>query len=267
MTEFVPLWRRAIAAEVCWIDHEGHPCALAATPVLDQGTPAVALPYSRACQIAGLRSATSVAFAVTDSRSLRGDRQGLVSVGIPEIIDDLDGDHFAVELLKQELVKYPPSRTLADSPLLCRENWWWLPRIIVRLTRRGQPESTAPRTNPERHALLVRPEGIRPRVSVVEVTGNDGADGAAVRLGNLALPDSAPGTALLFGHDYSMPDLERWESWSMLGTLDGDLLGVERRTGEPGALARPLRLLDRLRRQRALQRECVRGIREHENHR
>lgn len=67
--------------------------------------------------------------------------------------------------------------------------------------------------------------------------------------------DGAPTVAL--SHDHS-PDRERWECWSRRGELRGDLLTVSRRDGRPGLDAAPL--LERLRRQRALERGCRAGI-------
>ncbi|OQO89527.1 hypothetical protein B1813_21600 [Saccharomonospora piscinae] len=268
MTEFLPLWQRALTAEVCWVDTEGRPAAIAATPLLDRGVAAIALPYSRATEAAGLRTASRVAFAVTDSRSLRRERPGAVRVGTPEVVDDVEGDHFAVELLRQELVKYPPSRTLADSPLLCRENWWWLPRVIVRLGASGPARDLPARTNPERHALLVGSGSEGPRVDVVDVAVA-GPGARDLRVAPLDGRDSGPGDgrALVFGHDYTMPDLERWETWSASGTLTGRDLAVTHREGEPGGALAPLRLWQRVRRQKTLERECKHHIRVAENRR
>ncbi|EHR49984.1 hypothetical protein SacmaDRAFT_1714 [Saccharomonospora marina XMU15] len=259
MNALIPLWRRAITAEVCWLTAEGDPAAVAATPLLDRDVPCVALPYSRAGEVAGLRDAEQVAFAVTDSRSLRPGVPAMAVVGAVSVLDDTEGDHFVVELLKQELVKFPPTRTLADSPLLCRENWWWLPRLIIRLERVTRLLELPPRTNPARHGLLVRERDATLAPGVVEVL-----DGRHDRLplrdaGGKALRGDG-GPALVFGYDYSMPDLERWETWSRGGRLLGDELVVERRSGSPDADLSPLSLLGRVRRQREMSRECKRNI-------
>ncbi|PXY27555.1 hypothetical protein [Prauserella muralis] len=259
MNELVPLWRRAITAEVCWLDEAGEPAALAVTPLLAGSTPCVAVPYARAAEVASLRRASRVAFAVTDSRSLRPGRPGALWSGSVEVADDTSGDFFATELLRQELAKYPPSRTLADSPLLCRENWWWLPRIVVRLTGAAAGPELPARTNPARHALLVRERDAELAVDVVDVDDLTRRRVPLRRLdGGTVRGDGAPG--LLLGYDYSIPDLERWEPWSARGTVLGEELAVTARAGEPGAELAPLRLLQRIRRQRLLASRCKQGI-------
>ncbi|MCP2252155.1 hypothetical protein LY13_000894 [Prauserella aidingensis] len=321
-------WRRAVTAELCWTNPDGTPAAIAVTPVVRGAGSAVptlcaALPYARADEVAGLREADAAVFAVTDSRSLPGDagvpeaagtgfagsadgapvRTGVAASAAVRIVDDLDGELFTDELLDQELVKYPPSRALADSVLLRRENWWWLPRIVVELTGPAADAGSAgtmplpARTDPTRHALLVGPAACAPeqpdtpelrsspelrRVPelrsvpdlrrVPELRSVDvGADAAphpampsgvaTVReLTGEPLPP-APGGALVFGYDYTMPDLERWEAWSLTGTVDGERLAVDARTGAPGADLRTLGLLARTRRHRALAKACRAGVR------
>lgn len=267
MNELVPLWRRALTAEVCWLDSEGTPSAIAATPVLAGGIPYVALPYARASEVVSLHDGCRAAFSVTDSRSLRGGGRARAAVGTLVRSDDTDGDFFTVELLRQELVKYPPSRALADSPLLCRENWWWLPRILLRLSPGATVELPA-RTNAGRHALLARERDGELALDVVDtvhtVDAADGLDGGkhAVRL--RALPDAAlrgdGAPAVAFGYDYSMPDFERWESWSVRGRLLGDRLESAEWAGRPEPELGPLPLLQRIRRQRSLGRACRRGL-------
>ncbi|GAA1202471.1 hypothetical protein [Prauserella alba] len=317
-------WQRAVTAELCWTNPDGSTAAIAVTPVLRGPDPAsatvcAALPYARAGEVEGLRSAAAAVFAVTDSRSLPGDAaaetaagdasagvvlSGIAAAGTVRIIDDLHGELFTEELLDQELVKYPPSRALADSVLLRRENWWWLPRIVVELTGSAAGAGSAgtmplpARTDPTRHALLVGPAADSPeppdtpkllgspelrRVpelhSVPELRCVDvGADVddaphpavpsgvATVReLTDEPLPP-APGGALVFGYDYTMPDLERWEAWSLAGTVEGEQLAVDARTGSPGADLRTLGLLARTRRHRALAKACRAGVRAAERH-
>ncbi|SFB27666.1 hypothetical protein SAMN05216266_107185 [Amycolatopsis marina] len=260
MNEFDQLWRRALTGELSWLNASGEPAVLPVTPLTSgpDGGACVALPYSSAGEVAGLRSATEVAFSVTDSRSLQRARAGRAALGDVEIIDDTEGELFTVELLRQELVKYPPTRTLADSPLLCRENWWWLPRIIVRLERVRTELELPARTNPVTQAVLVRDDGTGLTLDTVTVEH----ERAPVRLSQLGgrplRGDGAPSVAC--GYDYSMPDLERWERWSLRGALRGDELTVTRRSGNPDADLAPLSLLPRIRRQRALSRDCRREL-------
>ncbi|WP_106179845.1 hypothetical protein [Prauserella shujinwangii] len=264
MNEQLPLWRRALTAELCWLDEAGQPHVVASTPLVAGSVPCVALPYARAPEVAGIGTGTPVAFAVTDSRSLRRGGPGHAWYGTVTRTEDTEGDFFAVELLRQELTKYPPSRTFADSPLLCRENWWWLPRIVLRLARRAHAVELPARTSPHRHALLARERSGELALDVVDLP--DGAQGtggpAALPLRSLAggalRGDGAQ--ALAFGYDYSMPDMERWEPWSLRGPLLGDRLEVTDRAGAPGAELGPLTLLQRIRRQRTLSRACRREL-------
>nr|WP_246382257.1 hypothetical protein [Prauserella isguenensis] len=305
---------------MCWTNPDGTPAAIAVTPVVrgaGSATPTLcaALPYARADEVAGLREADAAVFAVTDSRSLPADagapgagaagsggagsggagsggagaaaeapvRTGVAASGTVRIVDDLKGELFTDELLDQELVKYPPSRTLADSVLLRRENWWWLPRIVVELTGPaagpGSPEEAHPpeRTNPARHGLLVTatadaPGSLRaPELRSVDVDV-DATPHAAAPTGVTGLrdltgepPPPAP-SALVFGYDYTMPDLERWETWSLAGRVSGGRLSVDARSGTPGDDLRTLGLLARTRRHRALAKACRAGVRAAERH-
>ncbi|GAB3492799.1 hypothetical protein [Amycolatopsis cihanbeyliensis] len=260
MNELVRLWRRAVTAELCWREPDGAPAALTATPLLlAGGTPCVALPYARAGEVAGLTRATRVAFAVTDSRSLPDGAPGALAIGGLARHEDTSGELFTVELLQQELAKYPPSRTLADSPLLCRENWWWLPRIILRLDRIDRVVELPARTNPARQALVVR-GGDSLAVEVAEPPGPAGWSGERVELRPRPSWPATEVPALAFGYDYTMPDLERWEAWSRRGVLAHDALVVTHGTGEPEGTLTPLPLLGRIRRQHSLARACRRAI-------
>jgi hypothetical protein len=259
MAELVELWRRAVTAELCWLGPGGRPTALAVTPLAVDGVPVLALPYARAPEVRGLREAGRAAFVVSDSRSLRREESGRAVVGRVEVTDDTDGDLLDDEVLGQELRKYPPSRALVDSPLLRRENWWWLPRIVVRLDLAGGDGIAVPRrTNPRTQQLLVRDGGDGPAIDVVEVRGT----GERLTLTDVAgdgLRGDGEG-ATVFGYDYSQPDLERWECWSVHGTLVGDQLAVSGREGDPERDLASLSLLRRLARHHERSRACRREI-------
>lgn len=264
MSELIRLWQRAITAELCWLEPCGAPAALAVTPLMSEGKPAVALPYRHAGTVAGLRRTQRASFVVTDSRSLRDGSGGRAATGRVELADDTDGDLFADEMLEQELLKYPPSRALADSPLLRRENWWWLPRIVVRLEAVSGSEVRLPtRTNPHTQALLVRDSADGRALDVVRVRGGDERMTLSAIVGGSLRGDAS--AAMLFGYDYSMPDLERWEPWSVHGKLLGDELVVSRREGSPDADLAPLTLLRRVRQRHELSRACRKGIAATEN--
>jgi hypothetical protein len=57
----------------------------------------------------------------------------LAALGRLTLLEDGDGGLFTDELLAQELRKHPPARALAASPLLRREHWWYLPRLVLLL--------------------------------------------------------------------------------------------------------------------------------------
>ncbi|MQA01880.1 MAG: hypothetical protein GEV07_03830 [Streptosporangiales bacterium] len=258
MADVITAWRRSLVGEICWTTERERPGVLAAVPLLHEGLPCVALPYALAERVDRLRAATSAAFVITDATT--STQPAAAAVGPVEVVDDLDGDWFTEVLLPQELVKHPPSRTYGDSPLLRRENWWWLPRIVVRLRSIERVVELAGRDDPARDALLVRDDGSGLRLDVVAPASS--ADWSRPRLPLSSRTGALRGDGahvLAFGHAYTV-DLERWETWSVRGTLRGDELVVTDRDGTPDGDLQPLRLGERLRRQRALERACRRGI-------
>lgn len=257
MHDVVTTWRRALVAEVCWTDGRDRPEAVPAVPLTLHDEPCLALPYSWSETAAALADAAEVAFAVTDARSLSRESSGVVAHGSVSVVDDLDGSVFVEHLLEQELVKYPPTRTLADSILLRRENWWWLPRRIVRLDRVVRTSRIGARTEPDRHALVVR-NGTGLAVDAVAVASDDGAARLTGLSGEPVRGDTGP--ALVLGHDYTVTDFERWESWTLRGRLAGEHLRVDERRGQPGGDLPPLGLRERIRRRRSAEKACRRGI-------
>lgn len=264
VTRLREAWRTAVTAELCWTGADGSPSAIAVTPLVHEGSVCVALPYSRAAQVESLRAGRTATFCVTDSRSTGGE-PGLAASGPVTVVDDVEGEVLADGLLEQELAKYPPSRTLADSVLLRREHWWWLPRIVIRLDGPGAVTPLPARTNPARHALALTSDGTPRCVDLGDLDGLDGVDGVGDRSGpavrdlsGAPLPD---GPTLMLGYDYTMPDLERWETWAVSGTVAGGALKVSARNGEPGADLPPLGLLARTRRHRQLGKDCRSGLR------
>ncbi|WP_170231180.1 hypothetical protein [Pseudonocardia kunmingensis] len=222
-------------------------------PLLDGEVPCAAITYDRAETVASLAGAGEVALAVTDGRVLPAGADAAAVVGTAGVVE-----HPALDeaLLTQELRKFPPSRALADSLLLRRENWWYVARIVVRLDRVHRVHELAPRRDAARDALLVRDDGTGLRLDVA--TADDWSGSQVALRGTGALRgDGAP--VLAHGHDFS-PDRERWASWGVRGHLRGDRLEVTSREGVPGLDPRPPRLLERLRRSRALERGCRRGI-------
>lgn len=261
---FDSVWERAFAGELCWVDPDGRPAAVPVVPLALDGAPAAALPYARAAALAALRQPVEAAFTVTDARSLPPGHRGAAAYGTAVVTDDVDGALFTAKLLDQELAKYPPSRRLADSALLRREHWWWLPRVVVQLWRRTGTGELPARDVPARaEGLLVRDEPAGLRLDVVAAGDWDG-DPVRLRAAEPVRGDGAP--ALVFGHDYTQPDLERWEVWTRRGPLRGAELTVHEATGAPGGPLPPLDLRARLRAHRALERACRQGISAAERH-
>jgi hypothetical protein len=65
---------------------------------------------------------------------------------------------------------------------------------------------------------------------------------------------------VLLGHDFAVPDLERWTPWTTRGWSAADgLFTVEQRPART-SLEPPLGVWQRLRRQRELERACRRAL-------
>jgi hypothetical protein len=243
----------AAVAELAWVV-DGVPAAMPVVPLRLDGRPAVALPYATADRARGLASASSVALVLSDPRlagrawsptAVRGDR--------PTLRDDVTGEEFAARLLDQELRKHPPSRALVDSPLLCRENWWYLPRLLITF----EPTAVTPvgaRTDPRTQALLALSRtGGRLDVRTVDV-GDWSARPLEVQ------PAEGDGAAVLLAHDFTEPDVERWMAHVLTGHLSGGALRVTHGPLGPPPPLRTLGLLARVRRHRELERGCRQGI-------
>ena len=239
-------------AELSWVDDGRRPCVLGVVALLRDERPAVAFTYADETAARAVAAAGSVALSLTEQRSAGAGFRPLLARGRPLLVEDPDGDLYAAELLLQELRRYPPSRVYVDSPLLQRENWWYLPRLVVEL----DVESVEPlrvRANADDHLLVVA-----------------GSDGPAVHLARkpadgrdrLALDvDGAPppGPAVLFGQDASFPDLENWSQWSYRGAWDGAVFTVQEAPAAVG-LGPTLGLRQRWRRHRDLERRCVAAL-------
>jgi hypothetical protein len=256
--------RAAAVAELAWLDPTGRPQARPVTPLLLDDRPAVAYPYASADLARRVAAAPAVALVVSDDRLTGRGWRPVAVTGRPWLIEDRDGALFRDRLLEQELRKYPPARALADSPLLCREHWWYLPRLVV-VVEDGVPATVGVRPDGAGEVLAVATSATRLVVETVRaaedppsglrLTGLAGADqaGAGPTTADLA------GPAVLLGHDFSVPDLERWTPWTTHGWLSGGALAVEQRPDRT-TLEPPLGLWRRLARQRELSRACRRAL-------
>ena len=250
----------ASVAELAWIDPVGRPSAVPVVPLLLADQPAVALPYAFAELAGRVGAAPRAALVLSDPRMTGRGWRPLAATATPRLVVDDDGSLFAAQLMDQELRKYPPARALVGSPLLRREHWWYLPRLVLLLGNTVAADVGA--RHGERQALLVSGATSQPATSPeVDTVQVEDWDAERVALGSLSgrpVPtDGRP--SLLMGHDFSVPDLERWSWHHTYGRLGSDGLTVDSRPASR-ALEPVPGLFLRIRRQRALERRCRRAL-------
>jgi hypothetical protein len=239
-------------AELLWRRPGGTPGATGVVPLLLDGRPAVALPWAHVETARAVAAAPEAALALSDPRLTGSGWRPLVLSGRPVLLEDPDGSVFTERLLDQELRKHPPSRALADSPMLRREHWWYLRRLLVVLES-PRISDLRRREGPGDAVLAVEDDGMHVRTVYVE-------DWEADPLSLRDAPATVQGPAVLIGQELSVPDLERWTVHTTSGDYaDGRLAHV--RSSGPRELEPVPGLLARIRRQRALERACVRALR------
>jgi len=241
-------------AELCWLGPDGAPRVRGVVPLSRDGRPALAFLYADHAVAREVAAAGQVALVLAETRSTAPAFTPTVLRGRPSLVDDPEGDVYLEDLVVQELRRYPPSRLFADSPLLMRENWWWLPRLVVEIDVEAA-EPTAARRSPYDHLLAVGHEEAL-ALRATGLVGSPSGDTLALELDG-APP--APGPAVLFGQDASFPDLEQWSQWRWQGRWDGSALQVAEAPARTG-LGRTPGLLQRWRRQRDLERRCRAAI-------
>lgn len=261
----------ASLAELSWVGGDG-PQVRGVVPLLRGERPTLAFTYADEEVARAVAAAPMVTLSLTEQRSTGRGFRPLVLTGRPVLTEDPEGELYGADLLVQELRRYPPSRVYADSPLLQREHWWYLPRLIVEIDVEAM-QRLSPRTSSEDHVLVVA-DGQRPLVQVARVlqphsvlggmtsggTRSGGTrSGGPVRVELELASAPPPGPAVLFGQEASFPDLERWSQWRYRGHWDGATLAVDEAPARTG-LAPPPGLLQRWRRQRDLERRCVAAI-------
>lgn len=250
--ELAAVVRASSLGALCWVQ-AGRPHAHGVMVLERQGRPVVAFTYAEEPIARAAAAAPRLAIALTESRSTGRGFRPMVVTGRPRLVEDRTGEVFRSELVLQELRRYPPSRLLADSPLLMREHWWYLPRLLVEVDVHGiRP---AEPSDAEADHLLVVADGDAPAVCPAAVVED--------RRGHLVLRTAwplPPGPALLFTQDASFPDLERWSQWGYAGEWGGGALDIQEAPGRTGLAPMP-GLLQRWRRQRALERACVAALR------
>lgn len=243
-------------AELCWLAPDGTPRVRGVVPLVLEGRPVVAFLYADH-EIAREAAASSrVVLVVAEPRSTAAAFGPAVLHARPTLREDPEGDLYVDELVVQELRRFPPARVFADSPLLMRENWWYLPRLVLDLEVEGAAPATARRA-PYDHLLVVAHDDTL-AVRAAGPVGDLGSDGSAAEVAVDGTPPP-PGPAELFGQDASFPDLERWSQWHWRGHWDGQALVVSEAPATRGLGPTP-GLVQRWRRQRDLERRCTAAI-------
>lgn len=247
---------RAGVVEVCWLGTRGVPRATAAVPLAHEGRPAVALLWSQADVARELAASPAVGWVLSDRRLAQRGWHPLLGLGRMHLIEDRQGTLFSDSMLDLELRKHPPSRAYADTPLLRRENWWFLPRLVL-VFEASQVLSIGERTSADVQAVLAVSPGDRSlHVDTVSVE----ISATAVTCRSLAGRSPPPGDAVLLTHDFSVPDLERWARYVTTGRWDGTSLDVVSRDEQRG-VPPPPGLRERIRRHREMARACRAALR------
>lgn len=220
-------------------------------PLLLGEQPAVALPWAYAEQARAAAAAPSAALVLSEPRLAGPPWQPLSAVGRLTLVEDGEGELFTGQLLDQELRKHPPARAFADTPLVRREHWWYLPRLVL-LLESPVVQPLGRREGPLDAVLAVDDDGLQVRTVRVQQWDSD----PLVLTGGPA----GSGPAVLVGQEVSVPDAERWTVHVTAGRyVDGRLVDVV------PAATRELEpvpgLRARVRRHRALERACVKALR------
>jgi hypothetical protein len=251
--EIAELVGASSVSELCWVGDAGRPQARGVVALVRGLRPVLAFTYADELVARDVAGARHVALVLSEPRSTGTAFRPVVLTGRPRLVEDPSGDLFLTELVTQELRRYPPSRLLADSPLLMREHWWYLPRLVVEIDV-DSLEPSLPRVAPHDHVLVVS-DGSTP---VVRLAGLADRSGDRIELDVAGTP-APPGRALIFGQEASFPDLELWSQWRYRGHADADAFTVEEAPARTG-LGPPPGLMRRWRRQRELERSCVAAI-------
>lgn len=252
-TDLIASLRAAGLGELVWSAAENvPPLAIGVVPLLLGDVPAVALPWAYEEQARAAAGSSSMALVLSEPRLAGPSWQPVAALGRPRLVEDNDGALFVEQLLDQELRKHPPSRALVGSPILRREHWWYLPRLIL-MIESPQVVGVGRRDGPLDAVLAVQDGGLQ--VSTVHVRA---WDDDPISLSGSAV--GAAGPAALVGQEVSEPDAERWTVHVTRGRCsDGHFTVDEPRQNRqlepvPGLRAR-------VRRQRELERACVKALR------
>ena len=246
-------------AELAYSDSDGSPRIEPLTPLLLQKEPAFALPYSRIDLAYRLEKSPQVSLTFSDSRLARVGWSPLAVEGRMEVTPDVEGDLFLEELLYWELRKFWPSRQLIGSLVLRRDNWWYVPRLILRFTETESPRPITRRTEPD-HVILSWKTDDGIASDTVRVEDWEAERPPATPLSpDATLPDGVQ--AALLHHDFSVPDREQQSSARLSGRLENGRFSVARREG-PRTLGKRPGIVARWRAQKDLERRCREGLKD-----
>ncbi|CAN5588536.1 hypothetical protein BH24ACT22_BH24ACT22_01570 [soil metagenome] len=249
----------AAVAELAYIDDDGSPRIETLTPLLLQKEPVFALTYDRIDLARKLEKRPEVSMTFSDSRLARVGWSPLAVEGKMEVVPDAEGDTFLDELLYWELRKFWPSRQLIGSLVLQRDNWWYVPRLILRFTETDVPRPIARRAEPHHGVLAWRQD--RGIASDTVRVADWEAEGPLVE--PISQEASLPGDArsVLLYHDFSVPDLEQRATLHVAGHLSNGRLHDTRREGTRSLGKRP-GIVARWRAQKELERDCKAGLKD-----
>ena len=252
----------AAVAELAYLDDGGSPRIKSLTPLILEKEPVFALTYDRIDLARKLEKSPGVSLTFSDSRLARVGWSPLAVSGGIEVIPDPEGDLFLQELLDWELRKFWPSRQLIGSLVLQKDNWWYLPRLILRFTGTGTPRPIERRTEPNYGILAWKDDEGIIRSDTARVEDWETERPVVSPLSpDRALTGSVP-AALLY-HDFSVPDREQQAVLHLSGRLENDRLNVKRREGSRPLGKRP-GIIARWRAQKDLERRCRAGLKDPE---
>lgn len=240
----------ASLGEVGWLGPDGTPRAAGVLPLLRDATPVLALTFDRVDLAVSLSGADAVDLLVREPRNTGAGWRPAGWRCRTRLVEDLEGDIYRDELVLEELRRYPPARRYADSPLLMREHWWFLPRLVVVL----EPVAAlpSPTVRGDEDDLLLVTAGPHEVVT-------SGVRRTAERLVRSWGPVPGPGTGEVLGQDATFPDLERWDTWTRPVDVRSDGVVVSEPLPDPGPVRVP-GLRERWRAERRFAAGCRRGL-------
>ena len=251
----------AAVAELAYLDDVGSPRIEPLTPLLLEKEPVFALTYDWIDLARKLEKSPEVSLTFSDSRLARVGWSPLAVSGGIEVVPDPEGDLFLQELLDWEFRKFWPSRQLIGSLVLQKDNWWYLPRLVLRFTGTETPRLIERRTKPD-HAVLAWRTDAGVVSDTVRVEDWEAERPVVTELpSEAALHDNAP-AALLY-HDFSVPDREQQATLHLSGRLENRRLAVAQRNGSRTLGKRP-GIVARWRAQKDLERRCRAGLKDPE---